>query len=96
MSLNDAALTSGLSGASRLHDLFVNIEGMTPGEYKNGGEDLQLSYHVSNSPFGALLVASTPKGVCHMSEAVKIINNVFSYLSFLSYFQILDILNTPK
>ena len=37
LSLNDAALTSGLSGASRLHDLFVNIEGMTPGEYKNGG-----------------------------------------------------------
>ena len=35
--LFDAAFDTGLSGTGRLHDLFVNIEGMTPGEYKNGG-----------------------------------------------------------
>jgi len=38
--LFDAAYDTGLSGTGRLHDLFVNIEGMTPGEYKNGGEAL--------------------------------------------------------
>ena len=36
--ITDAAYETGLSGSSRLHDLFISIEGMTPGEYKNGGE----------------------------------------------------------
>ena len=38
--LFDTALETGLSGTGRLHDLFVNIEGMTPAEYKNGGKNL--------------------------------------------------------
>lgn len=65
-SLLDTAYRTGLSGASRLHDLFVNIEGMTPGEYKNGGEKLIINYCFSTSPFGKLIVASTEKGVCHI------------------------------
>lgn len=65
----EAAHETGLSGTSRLHDLFVNIEGMTPGEYKNGGESLQIHYSFAESPFGNLLVASTPKGICHMAFA---------------------------
>jgi AraC family transcriptional regulator of adaptative response/methylated-DNA-[protein]-cysteine methyltransferase len=40
VTLFDAAFETGLSGTSRLHDLFMSIEGMTPGEYKNGGEQL--------------------------------------------------------
>ncbi|GGF45965.1 methylated-DNA--[protein]-cysteine S-methyltransferase [Echinicola rosea] len=63
----EAAMATGLSGTGRLHDLFVNIEGMTPGEFKNGGENLQISYTFSTTPFGAILVAATPKGICHMS-----------------------------
>ena len=66
MTLMDAAYETGLSGASRLHDLFVNIEGMTPGEYKNGGANLSLNYSFAESPFGKVIVASTRKGVCHM------------------------------
>ncbi len=65
--LLDAAYETGLSGTSRLHDLFVHIEHMTPGEYKNGGENLQINYCFADSPFGRLIVASTPKGVCHMA-----------------------------
>lgn len=42
-SLAEAAYQTGLSGTGRLHDLFVQIEGMTPGEYKNGGEHLQIN-----------------------------------------------------
>lgn len=68
-SLVEAAYETGLSGTSRLHDLFVNIEGMTPGEYKNGGENLQIHYSFAESPFGHVLVASTPKGICHMAFA---------------------------
>lgn len=69
MSVQDAALETGLSGTSRLHDLFVRIEGMTPGEYRSGGENLTINYSFAGSPFGRLIVASTPKGVCHMSFA---------------------------
>lgn len=64
--LSEAAYKTGLSGTSRLHDLFVNIEGMTPGEFKNGGEKLTINYCFAESPFGKIIVASTAKGVCHM------------------------------
>lgn len=66
-SLLETAHETGLSGTSRLHDLFVNIEGMTPGEYKNGGENLVINYNLAESPFGDLVIASTPKGICHIS-----------------------------
>jgi AraC family transcriptional regulator, regulatory protein of adaptative response / methylated-DNA-[protein]-cysteine methyltransferase len=65
--LFDAAYETGLSGTSRLHDLFINIEGMTPGEYKNGGEQLVINYSFAESPFGNLIVASTSKGICGMT-----------------------------
>jgi AraC family transcriptional regulator of adaptative response/methylated-DNA-[protein]-cysteine methyltransferase len=66
-SLSDTAFEAGLSGTGRLHDLFINLEGMTPGEYKQGGENLSINFSFAGSPFGNLLVASTPKGICHMS-----------------------------
>lgn len=65
--LLDASMEAGLSGTGRLHDLFVNIEGMTPGEYKNGGANLQINYSFSETPFGEILVASTSKGICYMA-----------------------------
>lgn len=64
--LIDAAYETGLSGTGRLHDLFVNIEGMTPGEYKNGGGNLTINYSYTWSKFGGLLMATTPKGICYM------------------------------
>lgn len=67
MTLFDAAYETGLSGTSRLHDLFVKIEGMTPAEYKNGGKDLVIRYDFFDSPFGSVIAASTHKGVCHMA-----------------------------
>lgn len=65
--LFDTAIETGLSGTSRLHDLFINIEGMTPAEYKNGGKDLNIHYSFAESPFGNLIVASTSKGICYMA-----------------------------
>ena len=67
--LFDAALETGLSGTGRLHDLFINIEGMTPAEYKNGGQALSINYSFAETPFGNILVASTPKGICYMAFA---------------------------
>src|SRR6187399_473775 len=65
--VSDTAYETGLSGTSRLHDLFIGIEGMTPGEYKNGGEALSINYSFAESPFGEIIVASTSKGVCHLA-----------------------------
>lgn len=64
--LFETAYKTGLSGTGRLHDLFVKIEGMTPGEYKNKGESLTINYSFTNSQFGNILVASTQKGICYM------------------------------
>jgi AraC family transcriptional regulator, regulatory protein of adaptative response / methylated-DNA-[protein]-cysteine methyltransferase len=66
----DAAFEAGLSGTGRLHDLFINIEGMTPGEFKNGGESLIINCSFAESPFGDILVASTAKGICYMAFAM--------------------------
>ncbi|MBN7813569.1 methylated-DNA--[protein]-cysteine S-methyltransferase [Algoriphagus sp. H41] len=66
-SLFDTAYETGLSSSSRLHELFVNIEGMSPAEYRDGGKDLQINYSFAESPFGQLIVASTAKGVCSMA-----------------------------
>lgn len=65
--LFETAYETGLSGTSRLHDLFISIDGMTPAEYKNGGQHLQINYSFAESPFGNMIVASTPKGICYMA-----------------------------
>jgi AraC family transcriptional regulator of adaptative response/methylated-DNA-[protein]-cysteine methyltransferase len=88
-SLFDAAFETGLSGTGRLHDLFVKIEGMTPGEYKNGGEQLMINYSFASTPFGTLLLASTHKGVCYMAfadgseeEALILLKNRFPMATY--------------
>jgi AraC family transcriptional regulator, regulatory protein of adaptative response / methylated-DNA-[protein]-cysteine methyltransferase len=67
LSLADVSFESGLSGSSRLHDLFISIEGMTPGEFRNEGERLKINYGFAETPFGDVLLASTHKGICHIS-----------------------------
>jgi AraC family transcriptional regulator of adaptative response/methylated-DNA-[protein]-cysteine methyltransferase len=70
-SLADTSFETGLSGTGRLHDLFISIEGMSPGEYKNGGEALSIHYSHATSPFGDILIASTNRGICHLSFIEK-------------------------
>lgn len=88
-SLSDASFEAGLSGTSRLHDLFITIEGMTPGEYKQGGAGLQINYSFAETPFGDILIASTAKGICHISfakkqkEELEILRNRFPNASFI-------------
>lgn len=62
--LFETAFETGLSGTGRLHDLFVKIEGMTPAEYKNGGKNISINYSFTDSLFGKMIMASTPKGIC--------------------------------
>lgn len=67
--LLETTFATGLSSPSRLHDLFIKIEGMTPADYKNGGANLVINHSFADSPFGVLVVASTTKGICHMAFA---------------------------
>lgn len=64
--LFDTSFQTGLSGTGRLHDLFVQIEGMTPGEFKNDAKDLTINYSFQTCQFGHYLIASTTKGICNL------------------------------
>ncbi len=91
--LLDVAHKTGFSSASRLHDLFVNIERMTPGEFKNGGELLIIKYCFAESPFGQIIVASTPKGICHISfeeNKKHALNKLKKIFPNASYQQVID------
>ncbi len=66
-SLLDVSVDAGLSGTSRLHDLFVTVEAMTPGEYKNQGKNLTIYYSFPETIFGSSCVASTDKGICYLA-----------------------------
>lgn len=57
----------GLSGSSRLHDHFVQLEAVTPGEFKQKGLGMQIGYGVHATPFGPLLLAMTARGICRAS-----------------------------
>ncbi len=59
--------TIGLSSGSRLYDHFVQLEAVTPGEYKLGGAGLTIEYATQDTPFGKAFIASTPRGVCNMA-----------------------------
>jgi AraC family transcriptional regulator of adaptative response/methylated-DNA-[protein]-cysteine methyltransferase len=63
-SVLDLAGAVGLSGPGRLHDLFVTLEAMSPGEYRAGGSGLAIRYGVHESSFGPALLAMTERGVC--------------------------------
>lgn len=65
-SLLDLTSDVGLSSPGRLHDLFVNIEAMTPGEYKAGGDGLSIRYGIHPTPFGQALIATTHRGICNL------------------------------
>lgn len=63
-SILESALESGLSGPGRLHDLFVTLEAMTPGEYKRHGAAMTIRYGIHPTPFGKALLLLTDRGIC--------------------------------
>jgi AraC family transcriptional regulator of adaptative response/methylated-DNA-[protein]-cysteine methyltransferase len=68
-SLLDVADKIGLSGAGRLHDLFVKSEAVTPGEFRTRGKNMKIYYGVHPSPFGECFVAITERGICQLAFA---------------------------
>lgn len=65
-SILDSSLDMGLSSSSRLHDLFVNIIGVTPKEYKESGKNVEITYGYGFTPFGEALIAFTKRGVSYL------------------------------
>jgi AraC family transcriptional regulator of adaptative response/methylated-DNA-[protein]-cysteine methyltransferase len=66
-SVLDVTYASGLSGPGRLHDLFVNVQAVTPGEFKRKGSGLRIEYGIHPGPFGDSFIAVTGRGVCGLS-----------------------------
>ena len=66
-SVLETAFEAGLSGGGRLHDLFVTVDAVTPGEFKTNGLALRIAYGVHDSPFGPCFLASTERGICKLS-----------------------------
>ncbi len=64
--LLDTTHQVGLSSLGRLHDLFVNTEAMSPGEYKSRGEGVTIRYGIHLTPFGKCLIGLTERGICHL------------------------------
>ncbi len=69
MALLDSSFSLGRLGANYSHDLLIKIEGMTLEEYKNKGEGLSINYNFATTFFGNICIASTAKGICHLSFA---------------------------
>jgi len=68
-SVLQAALDAGLSGPGRLHDLFVSLEAVTPGEFKLRGAGLAIRHGVADTPFGSARIATTPRGIAFLGFA---------------------------
>jgi AraC family transcriptional regulator, regulatory protein of adaptative response / methylated-DNA-[protein]-cysteine methyltransferase len=66
-SISDTTFQVGLSSTSRLHDMFVSIEGMTPLEYKNGGKSLEINYNFYQTFLGNIIIGSTAKGISYIA-----------------------------
>ena len=75
-SVLDTTLESGLSSPGRLHDHFISLEAVTPGEYKSSGAGLRIQYGIHESPFGWMLLAVTERGICGLSFQSSAADNV--------------------
>ena len=89
ISLLDTSYEVGLSSSSRLYDLFMNTDGITPGNFKTQGDNLRIYYNLMPTPLGKLLVASTKKGICSIAfyenekEALTSLQMSFKNASFV-------------
>lgn len=62
-----ASIDVGLSGPGRLHDLFIVCEAVTPGEFKNRGSNLKITFGIHPTPFGNCLIGVTDRGICQLA-----------------------------
>ena len=92
--LLDVTYEAGLTSPSRLHDLFVTCEAVTPGEFKTKGEGLEITYGFHPSPFGKCLLAKTERGICGL-YFVKNSNKRDVFTDFKQYWQKASLVEDP-
>lgn len=90
-SVLDASLDAGLSSPARLHDHFVTLEAVTPGEYKAGGAGLEIRYGTASTPFGSIFTAQTARGICTLSfnenderDSLEALHNQWPHANLIS------------
>ncbi len=66
-SVLDVSFEMGLSSQSRLHDHFVTLEAISPGQFKSEGMNLKIEYGIGHSPFGYVFIGATIRGICQLS-----------------------------
>jgi AraC family transcriptional regulator, regulatory protein of adaptative response / methylated-DNA-[protein]-cysteine methyltransferase len=76
----ETAYQAGLSGPGRLHDLFVTLEGVTPGDWKARGAGLRISWGLHDTPFGPALIAATARGVCAIRFVAGVVEDELARL----------------
>lgn len=77
-SILDSSLEIGLSSTSRLHELFVTLEGVTPKEWKEKGKNVLINYGYGQTPFGEALIGITEKGICFLEFIDENKNDIFN------------------
>jgi AraC family transcriptional regulator of adaptative response/methylated-DNA-[protein]-cysteine methyltransferase len=80
-SVLDASLAAGLSGPSRLHDLFVQVDGLSPGEFSGTGDNPEIRYGLGGSPFGQCLIGRTRRGICHLQFVDGVYDDALAQLA---------------
>jgi AraC family transcriptional regulator of adaptative response/methylated-DNA-[protein]-cysteine methyltransferase len=91
-SLLEVSESVGLSSSSRLHDHFVQLEAVTPGQFKQKGKDLRIDYGVHATPFGSMFIAVTNRGICRaaflefneLNEQLTDLNNAWPLASLVN------------
>jgi AraC family transcriptional regulator of adaptative response/methylated-DNA-[protein]-cysteine methyltransferase len=77
-SILESSLDIGLSSSSRLHELFVNLIGVTPKEWREKGRDVLITYGFGETPFGEALIGFTDKGICYLGFIDNNKNEIFN------------------
>lgn len=77
-SILESSLDMGLSSSSRLHELFVNLIGVTPKEWREKGRDVLITYGFGETPFGEALIGFTDKGICYLGFIDNNKNEIFN------------------
>lgn len=63
-SVAEAIYDAGFGSPSRVYERIGTRLGMTPRQYREGGRGLILSYALSDTPLGLLMIAATDRGLC--------------------------------
>jgi AraC family transcriptional regulator of adaptative response/methylated-DNA-[protein]-cysteine methyltransferase len=90
----DAAEVAGLSGQSRVHDLFVSFEGVTPQQYKLWGQGIKISYGYHPTPFGMCFIAVAERGICRL-HFIDEDNKRDEFNIFLKQWHLAELIHDP-